>query len=196
MPKQDIKDAVNLTRKFEVKNRGIGIDPIVKAFKRQIGITRKDELNKIPLANLVSRIRMVTLYYFANSMNYLVAGTGDRSEDLLGYFTKYGDGGVDMLPISHLYKTQVRALAKRLGVPERIAYKPSSPQLYPGHKATDELPADYEVLDPILVDMFDQKKSPEELKSIGVDPKITRKIIERYEKSQHKRAYATMLKPW
>src|SRR2546430_10797352 len=100
---------------------------------------------------------MVSLYYLANAKNLLVAGTGDKSEDLIGYFTKYGDGGVDFLPIAHLYKSQVRQLGSFLNVPREIVEKPSSPNLWEGHKATDEIPLDYNVLDEVLVCLFDLK---------------------------------------
>src|SRR2546430_12135119 len=105
---------------------------------------------------------MVSLYYLANAKNLLVAGTGDRSEDLIGYFTKYGDGGVDFLPIAHLYKTQVKILGLHLGLPSQILNKPSSPNLWEGHKATDEIPLDYNILDLALVSLFDLKMQPKE----------------------------------
>lgn len=87
-------------------------------------------------ANLKPRARMMVLYYHANSLNLLVAGTGNRTELLVGYFTKYGDGGVDMLPIGCLYKKQVRMLAEGLGVPPEIIDKAPTAGLWPGQ--TDE----------------------------------------------------------
>lgn len=77
--------------------------------------------------------------------------------------TKYGDGGVDFLPVAHLYKTQVRQLGAHLGLPQRVVTKPASPQLWPGHKATDELPLAYEQLDPVLYGLFEAKLSPKEV---------------------------------
>jgi NAD+ synthase len=116
--------------------------------------------SKIAEANVKARARMMICYFFANSFNMPVAGTGDRSEDLIGYFTKHGDGGVNFLPIAHLYNTQVRALGAHLGLPERIVTKPSSPQLWPGHLATDEIPLGYEKLDLVLHLLFDLKPPP------------------------------------
>src|SRR5687767_4368403 len=78
---------------------------------------------RVPLANVKPRMRMASLYFIANQLNYLVAGTGNRSELMIGYFTKYGDGGVDLLPIASLLKSEVRAMAKELGVPEPIIEK-------------------------------------------------------------------------
>jgi NAD+ synthase len=91
---------------------------------------------RLPLANVKPRLRMTSLYFVANSLNYLVAGTGNRSELTIGYFTKYGDGGVDMLPIGRLLKSQVRELARELGVPGPIIDKPPSAGLWAGQ--TDE----------------------------------------------------------
>jgi NAD+ synthase len=107
---------------------------------------------------------MTILYYYANRRNLLVLGTGDRSELLLGYFTKYGDGGVDILPIGGLYKTQVREMARRLGF-GWIAEKPSSPRLWHGHTAEGELGASYDVIDQILYAVFDKKMPVEEVKT-------------------------------
>ena len=118
----------------------------------------------------------------------MVTGTSNRSEIMIGYFTKYGDGGVDFLPIVHLYKTQVRRLAKYLGVPQHVAYKPSSPQLYPGHKATDEIPVDYDRLDQILVGLFDRKLPAEEVSRLtGVSLGLVDETLRRLNASRHKR---------
>ena len=131
---------------------------------------------------------MAILYFFANAYNMLVAGTSDQSELLIGFYTKYGDGAADFLPIAHLYKTQVRNLAKYLGIPEKIAYKPSSPQLYPGHRLLDEIPIDYDKIDPILIGLFKHRLSPEEVSRRSQVPvEIVLDIKSRYEKTRHKR---------
>src|SRR5206468_6303170 len=87
---------------------------------RQTEPVDADPRARLPLANIKPRLRMTTLYFLANSLNYLVAGTGNRSELAIGYFTKYGDGGVDLLPIANLVKSQVKALARDLDVPQAI----------------------------------------------------------------------------
>jgi NAD+ synthase len=131
---------------------------------------------------------MVILYFFANANNMLVAGTGDQSEALIGFYTKYGDGAADFFPIKHLYKTQVRELTKYLGIPEKMALKPSSPQLYPGHKLSDEVPLNYDRLDPVLVGLFDLKLPPEKVSNMTEVPlEIVMEIIKRHKKSEHKR---------
>jgi NAD+ synthase len=113
---------------------------------------------------------------------------------LIGYFTKYGDGGVDFLPISHLYKTQVRALARHLAISPAITEKPSSPQLYPGHLATDEIPLDYDQLDQVLVGLIDYQLPPSAVSSILHIPEGAIQEIQcRYLQSTHKRECPPML---
>ena len=124
----------------------------------------------------------------ANKYNYIVVGTSDKSELLLGYFTKYGDGGVDILPIGCLYKTQVRALGKYLGIPGRIIAKPSSPRLWPGHLAEEELGFKYEDVDPVLYALFDLKLPIEEtVYKTGKSIEFVKKIYEIVQKNEHKR---------
>jgi NH3-dependent NAD+ synthetase len=111
--------------------------------------------------------------------------------------TKFGDGGVDFLPIAHLYKTQVRELGAHLGLPEHIVKKPASPQLWPGHKAVDEIPIEYERLDPVLAGLFDEKLPPREVaKKTGVDLKVVQDVVRRHRNSAHKRAYPPMIGGW
>lgn len=196
-PSHDVEDAKELAKKLEISTEFVNIRDIAEAFSKELRCNPNDLKQKMPIANVHARIRMVILYYYANLNNYLVAGTGDRSEDLIGYFTKYGDGGVDFMPISHLYKTQVRELAGYLGIPEKIAYKPSSPQLFPGHKATDEIPVDYEKLDLVLVGIFDYKLEPKEVSRLtGIPIKSIEDIVRRFNESKHKREYLPMVKGW
>jgi NAD+ synthase len=101
-------------------------------------------------ANLKPRLRMAALYFLANMHSYLVVGTGNKTELMLGYFTKHGDGGVDLLPIGGLYKTQVRQLARELGIPDRIIEKAPSAGLWAGQTDEEELGIVYEDLDRTL----------------------------------------------
>jgi NAD+ synthase len=107
--------------------------------------------DRVAVGNLKPRLRMAVLYYFANSRNYLVAGTGNKSELACGYFTKYGDGGVDILPLGDLLKTQVRELARELGIPEEIIVKPPSAGLWEGQTDEGEMGISYEELDKVLM---------------------------------------------
>jgi len=188
-PQQDQDDAHELAEQLGIRTEDRCIHTISEAFLATLGVDQRDLGNRMAIANLRARIRMVILYYYANAHNYLVVGPSDRSELLIGFFTKYGDGGADFLPISHLYKTQVRALATFLGIPERVAYKPSSPQLYPGHKLSDEIPLDYKDLDPVLVGLFDKQLTPEAVSRLtNVPLTIVEDMLYRFKASEHKRS--------
>lgn len=109
-----------------------------------------DIKQQLPEANIKPRLRMTTLYFIANSLNYLVAGTGNRSEITLGYYTKYGDGGVDVLPIGGLLKSEVRALAREIGVPAPVIDKAPSAGLWIGQTDEAEMGFTYETLEKYL----------------------------------------------
>ena len=181
---EDYQDAKLVARRLKIKTFDIPITPIIKAFTKSLVRSLKD-LSRITIANIKARSRMILLYAFANQRNLLVAGTGDKSEELLGYFTKYGDGAVDILPIAHLYKTEVRALASYLRIPIRIITKPSSPNLWKGQLARHELPAEYDVLDPLLAKLFDERKSPSKIAK--KQKKIVNAILSSYKETKHKR---------
>ena len=163
---KDFQDATDLIKMLKIKLVDVQLTPIVKTIEQSM-----TEANiptpRLILANVKARVRMALLYSIANNESFLVAGTGDKSEDLIGYFTKYGDGGVDLLPIAHLYKTQVRLLGRSLGIPESIVTKPSSPNLWKEHKAVDEIPADYEELDKILSLLHDKGLGPLEVSKVS-----------------------------
>ncbi len=169
------------------------ITPIVSAIQEEL---RKNSfpISKMTLANIKARARMIILYAVANEEKRLVIGTGDKSEETLGYFTKYGDGGVDFLPIAHLYKTQVKALARKLGIPISIIEKPSSPSLWRGHKATDELPLDYPALDRVLSLLFEVGKDESETSKLaGVPLRTVKEVLRMHHSSKHKREYPSMI---
>lgn len=190
-PREDIEDAEALASNLKLKTYYVPVDPIVESFLKSIPV---GAIGRIPVGNIRARTRMTINYYFANMFNCLVAGTGDRSENLIGFFTKYGDGGVDFLPIVHLYKTQVRQLASHLRLPRRLVEKPASPQLWSGHKATDELPADYPTIDLILYGLFDAKLPKEEIaKQLNISEDLIEAIVKRHIASEHKRTQPSML---
>jgi NAD+ synthase len=132
---------------------------------------------RVPLANVKPRLRMATLYFIANSLNYLVAGTGNRSELTIGYFTKYGDGGVDALPIGNLLKSQVRTLARALGVPQPIIDKAPSAGLWMGQTDEDEMGFSYADLEAYLT------RGPE-----AVAPALALRLERMIRVTEHKRA--------
>lgn len=167
----------------EDKYAYIDIDEIVNNIASQVKTN-----DHYVIGNIKARVRMVLLYGYAQKLGYLVIGTGDKSELLLGYFTKYGDGGVDVLPIGDLYKTQVRMLGRYLGLPEDIVTKPSSPALWEGQTAEGEIGVDYDTIDSILYLRFDEMRTPEEVANfLGINIDIVRKIENMVRFSQHKR---------
>jgi NAD+ synthase len=137
--------------------------------------------NRLARANLKPRLRMATLYYLAQSRNYLVAGTGNRAELMVGYFTKYGDGGVDLEPLGELYKHEVRGLARALGIPQPIIDRAPSPGLWPGQTDEGEMGITYAEIDAILA-AWEAGTTPQ-LPGDRVD-KVRRMVA----RSAHKRA--------
>ncbi len=183
-PKEDIEDAIELCNKLGIDFKIIYINEIKEKIVEKAGF-----LGDIKsLGNLSARIRMILLYYYANSNNFLVLGTGDKSEILLGYFTKYGDGGVDVLPIADLYKTQVRELGKYLGLSEKLVMKKSSPRLWAGQEAEIELGISYDLLDKILFGLVELELNEKAIaEDLGLDVSLVKKISERVRMNEHKR---------
>ena len=183
-PHQDLQDARGLADSWGIRREEIRISGIAEAITRSTGTGG----TRIARANVQARVRMILNYYYANSLGYLVAGTGDRSESSIGYFTKWGDGGADFLPIAHLYKTQVRELGAYLGLPKEVVEKPASPQLWPGQKATDEIPANYDKLDVVLHYLYDLKARPNEAAEAARVPlSVVKRVLEMHDKTEHKR---------
>jgi len=184
--KQDTVDALHLAKSYGVEHYYIPIDKVVDAYSIMPFFSYSD---KLATGNLRARIRMNILYYYANRFNALVAGSSDRSEILIGYFTKYGDGAADFLPLGSLYKTQVRRLAVKLGIPEEIARKPSSPGLWPMHYAEEELGLKYEVIDLVLYALVDLNIPPEKVPiCTGVEREVVERVVSLHRRSRHKRS--------
>jgi len=179
-----LEDAKSVASKYRVRFKIIDLTPIVEASRNTLDAKRA---RGVPWGNVKARLRAMVLYYFANVEQGLVVGTGDKSEIMLGYFTKFGDGACDLLPLADLYKTSVRNLAKHLGIPERIRVKASSPELWPGQTAEKELGLSYEKLDRILW-ALERWMTPEEIvEETGLKLALVRKVRERWLKSEHKR---------
>jgi NAD+ synthase len=138
-------------------------------------------ISDLALANLKPRLRMATLYALAQTRGYLVAGTGNRSEIAIGYFTKYGDGGVDVEPLGELYKWQVRQLAGHLGIPQSIRDRPPSAGLWAGQTDEEELGVSYDDLDATLA-AIDAKQTG------TIDPTLVARIQSLIAISNHKRS--------
>jgi NAD+ synthase len=138
----DLEHGKLVAERFGLETTYVDLGPVFDRLRASL--PRGDDM---AVANLKPRLRMTTLYYFANSRNYLVAGTGNKSELTIGYSTKYGDGGVDILPLGDLLKSQVRELARELGVPQEIIAKPPSAGLWPGQTDEGEMGITYDELD-------------------------------------------------
>ncbi|TEU18587.1 MAG: NAD+ synthase [Anaerolineales bacterium] len=138
----DLEHARLVAARFDIETEYVDLGPVFDSL--MAALPRGSD---IAVANLKPRLRMATLYYFANSRNYLVAGTGNKSELTVGYFTKYGDGGADLLPLGDLLKSQVRELTRELGVPEEIIAKPPSAGLWAGQTDEGEMGITYDELD-------------------------------------------------
>lgn len=181
-PKQDLDDAKEVASELGMDTRFIDIAPIHRTFMKNL------EPDRLAEGNLRARVRMALLYYHSNRLNRLVVGTGDRSEALLGYFTKGGDGGVDILPIADLYKTEVRRLGETLGLSRRIVSKRSSPRLWPGHEAEAELGLPYDVVDSVFKLYFDRRLGMKTVSSrLKLDLGAVQRLISRYHETAHKR---------
>ncbi len=149
---EDEEHAHTVTTKFSIPTKIVVLDTVFDTLLKAVASDRVEPTaSRLAEANLKVRLRMLTLYYFANQLKYMVAGSGNRSELSIGYFTKYGDGGVDILPLGNLVKGQVRELASFLGIPQQIIDKPPSAGLWPGQTDEGELGLSYEELDRYLV---------------------------------------------
>jgi len=181
-PKSETDDALKMISLTGIEYKLIDIKPILNEYSMYL------EPNDWAKGNLRARIRTNILYYYANSKNYLVLGSSDKSEYFIGYFTKYGDGASDITPIISLYKLQVREIAKYLGVPENVISKKSSPHLWKEHEAEEEIGATYEEIDSILYCLFEKKLSIEETAELTqIDKSIVEKVHQQNINSEHKR---------
>jgi NAD+ synthase len=149
---EDEEHARAVASQFSIPTQVVVLDTVFDALLRVLPSDRVDpSVSRLAEGNLKARLRMLTLYYFANRLKYVVAGAGNRSELSVGYFTKYGDGGVDIMPLGDMVKGQVRELASFLGVPQEIIDKPPSAGLWPGQTDEGELGLSYEELDHYLI---------------------------------------------
>lgn len=167
-----------------IKYKILSIEPIVKSFKKASGIFE----NKKSLGNLKARTRMALLYGEANERSAMVLGTGNKTEIMSGYFTKHGDGGVDLLPLGDLYKTEVRALAKYLGVPQEIIDRPPTAGLWSGQTDEGEMGITYDELDKIL----EARAKRKSLRGFSVS--LVKKVERFVKNSAHKRALPPICK--
>ena len=145
---QDQEHAKMVADTFSIPYKVIILDDLYDSFVQKLPSNKVDPaLDRLSKSNLKVRLRMVTLYYHANRFNYLIVGSSNRSELTVGYFTKWGDGGVDVMPIANLVKQEVIELAKYLGIPQPIIDKPPSAGLWEGQTDEGEMGITYKNLD-------------------------------------------------
>jgi NAD+ synthase len=173
---EDLEDALAVAQQFNIPTVNVTIDDVFDcALKALPSLESDDKTKRLAEANLKPRLRMTTLYYLANRMNYLVVGTSNRSELSVGYFTKHGDGGVDIMPLANLLKKNVNELANRLGIPKKIIEKAPSGGLWPGQTDEGEMGVTYKDLDQYLA-------------TGQATEKIRKKVDAMAQASAHKRA--------
>jgi NAD+ synthase len=148
---QDKTDAIKVAEKFDIDYEIKNLDTLFDSFKSLVEADSKESKKNLALANAKPRLRMVTLYYYAAQNNYLVLGTDNWSELKVGYFTKYGDGGIDLTILGRLVKSEVRELAKHLGVPQNIIDKKPSAGLWENQTDEGEMGLTYEELDQYIL---------------------------------------------
>ncbi len=178
-----LEETERYARDLGVPTRLVPLAPLADAAARLL----PEVTDRVAAGNLKVRLRFAVLYALAREHGALVAGAGNKSELLLGYVTKYGDGGVDLLPIGDLYKTDVRALAAELGIPEPIRARPPTAGFWEGQTDEEELGATYDVLDRVLLGL-EELRPPEEVAArAGVPVDRVASIASRVLRERHKR---------
>ncbi|WP_405275348.1 NAD+ synthase [Methanobrevibacter sp.] len=182
-PTEDNIHGSEVAQNLGMNYKQIAIDSILKEY---LSLTQLDN-NNLAIGNLKARIRMSVLYYYANYKNYLVIGTGNKSEILIGYFTKHGDGACDMEPIGDLYKSEVFKLSEYLNISEEILNKPPRAGLWEGQSDEDEIGMSYDLLDKILY-FYTEKdmKNTEIAQKLDISVDDVDMIITKIKRSEHK----------
>jgi NAD+ synthase len=184
-PQKDIDNAYALADKYKFRHKEIHFESAKKILLRNL------PTDKLSGGNFSARLRMSLLFHYAGTENLLVLGTSDKSEIMIGYFTKYGDGAADILPIGELYKSQVRMLGNKLGLSDKITNEPSSPRFWKGHLAEKELGLTYDEIDTIL-----QHSLCGDLDKCVLNKGKIRKVIQLVRKSSHKREHIPVCNPF
>lgn len=176
----DEQHAILIAEAIGLKTKTVVLDQAFDTMKACVGASESDP--KLAIANIKSRLRMITVYYNAGVKNYLVAGTGNRSELTIGYFTKYGDGGVDFMPLTSFVKKEVVELAYKLGIPEIVITKPPTAGLWEDQSDEKEMGMTYAELDNYIL----TGKGSENVKN---------KVDGMFNRSEHKRVPAPRFIP-
>ena len=182
-PTEDKIHGIEIAQILGIEYKEIAIDSILNEF---LFMTQLEE-NDLAIGNLKARIRMSIIYYFANQKNYLVSGTGNKSEILIGYFTKHGDGACDMEPIGDLYKTEVFKLGEFMDIPQEIVKKPPRAGLWEDQTDEAEIGMSYDLLDQILYLYADKDMENTEIADkLNISVNDVDMIITKIIRSEHK----------
>lgn len=183
-PPEDYKVTSELSSQWGTEFRVVDVQPAVDALA---AVLLSDAETPLERGNISARCRMIVLYNLAKKRQYLVVGTSNQSEIMMGYFTKFGDGACDMTPLANLYKTEVRQIAALIGVPQPIIDKPPSAGLWEGQTDESDMGIKYEDLDKILHGMEQDRTDSQIAADTGL-PKETISDIRRQVRSmEHKR---------
>ncbi|WP_406656105.1 NAD+ synthase [Methanolobus sp. ZRKC2] len=184
-PAEDVLDATEVAERLGIEFKTIDISGPLATFMEVI--PESGQASNHANGNLKARIRMSILYYYANIMGRMVMGTGNKTEILLGYFTKYGDGGVDLEPIGDLYKTEVREMAHLVEAPVGVIDKAPSAGLWAGQTDEEELGISYEKVDRFLMLLL-EGESPQMAQNIlGITAQQRDSVVARIHANLHKR---------
>ncbi len=191
-PKCDIMDVMLHCRELNLTCNTIDITPMLHVM--QHNLTKYDSTDRISSGNIRSRLRMIIAYYYANLERKMVMGTSNKTELLTGFFTKHGDGGVDLMPLGNLYKHNIKQLARYLEIPQNIINKAPSPGFYPGHTDEKELGCDYDTID-LMLYLWEKGYINKEISQIlNVPIKTVESIISRIKANEHKRRLPLILR--
>lgn len=188
----DITDVMQLTREYDVTCDTVEITPILRVIREVL--PHYDESDRVTLGNIKPRLRMLISYYYSNKFNYMMIGSSNKTEFLTGYFTKYGDGGVDLMPLADLYKCQIRQIAEFLEIPRNIIEKKPSGGLWPGQTDEGEMGACYDSIDLILYGMERGYSGRDIAGFLSIDQVIVNSLIDRVKSNEHKRRLPLVLR--
>ena len=183
-PAEDYKTTSELSSLWGTEYRVVDIQPAVDALAAVLLSGRDTPLER---GNISARCRMIVLYNLAKKRDYVVMGTSNQSEIMMGYFTKFGDGACDVTPLANLYKTEVRQMARLIGVPEAVVAKPPSAGLWEGQTDEKEMGIRYEDLDGILYDMEQDRTDQEIAVDTGLPADEVARIRRQVRSMEHKR---------
>ncbi len=186
---ESLSDAKEVAEKLGIKFKIVDISPMVDSYFDKY----ENEADILRRGNRMARERMCILYDLSAKYKALVAGTGNRSELLIGYCTQYGDSACAFEPLGHLYKTEVREMAKLLDLPEKVIAKNPTADLWENQTDEDEMGISYKKLDEILYNLFDMKFVKEEIIKLGFSIEEIEKVERMYKNSEFKRRMPKMI---